>query len=248
HAPGPFKGMRAPSLKEGPTGAAGAVDVEGSGFEGVPPGLKGGGRWARTSAAEHARSAATATTVSRLRILRKSYRSARRAGSAGVRSRGVWYKGERGMATHDPRTKALVLHPDDDVVIAKAPIPAGTVLDYDGERIEVQCDIRPGHKVARRARGKGETVRRYGQVIGFATQPIAQGEHVHTHRLPEGAYQREYEVGGDVRPVDYYPADQMRYFDGFKRADGRRGSRKYVAVTSTVDCSRGVCHIIAERC
>ena len=127
------------------------------------------------------------------------------------------------MATHDLRAKALILHPNDDVVIAKAPIPTGTILDHEGERIEVQCDIRPGHKIARRARDKGETVRRYGQVIGFATQSIAQGEHIHTHNLAVGDYQREYEVGVDVRPVDYYPADQMRYFDGFKRPTGGWG-------------------------
>src|SRR5262249_27617558 len=82
-APGPFRGSNAPTLKEGPTGGGVGVVVEGSGFEGVPPGLKGGGRCARTSAAEHAKSATTATTVRRrLRILRKSYRSAGRAGSA----------------------------------------------------------------------------------------------------------------------------------------------------------------------
>ena len=109
------------------------------------------------------------------------------------------------MATHDLRAKALILHSDDDVVIAKAPIPTGTVLDHEGERLEVLCDIRPGHKIARRARAKGEAVRRYGQVIGFATQPIEKGEHVHTHNLAVGDYQREYEVGVDVRPVDYYP-------------------------------------------
>ena len=151
------------------------------------------------------------------------------------------------MATYDLRAKALILHPDDDVVIAKAPIPTGTVLDHDGDRLEVVCDVRPGHKIARRARGTGEAVRRYGQVIGFATQPIGRGEHVHTHNLAVGDYQREYEVGVDVRPVDYYPPDQMRYFDGFKRADGRVGTRNYLAVISTVNCSASVCQFIRER-
>jgi altronate hydrolase len=151
------------------------------------------------------------------------------------------------MATHDLRAKALILHPDDDVVIAKAPIAAGTVLEDGGERIEVQCDVRPGHKIARRARAQAEAVRRYGQVIGFATQPIAQGEHVHTHNLAVADYQREYEVGVDVRPVDYYPVERMRHFDGFARADGRVGTRNYVAVISTVNCSASVCQFIRER-
>ena len=151
------------------------------------------------------------------------------------------------MPTFDLRQKALILHPDDDVVIAKATVAAGTVLDNGPERITVQCDVRPGHKIARRARAQGDAVRRYGQVIGFATQPIAGGEHVHTHNLAVGQLARDYEVGADVRPVDYYPADQMRHFDGFKRADGRVGTRNYVAVISTVNCSASVCQFIRER-
>jgi len=151
------------------------------------------------------------------------------------------------MASGDLREKAIVLHPTDDVAIAKTPIPAGTVLEDGATRITVRCDIRPGHKLARRAVGQGQPVRRYGQVIGFATQPIAAGEHVHTHNLAVGELQREYEVGVDVRPVDYYPPERMRYFEGFRRPDGRVGTRNYVAVISTVNCSASVCQFIRER-
>src|SRR5262245_25354924 len=151
------------------------------------------------------------------------------------------------MPSHDLREKAIILHPDDDVAIAKAPIAAGTVLEDGPARIAVVCDIRPGHKVARRARAVGESVRRYGQVIGFATRPIAQGEHVHTHNLAVGELHQDYEVGTDVRPVEYYPPDRMRYFDGFRRPDGRAGTRNYVAVISTVNCSASVCQAVRER-
>jgi altronate hydrolase len=151
------------------------------------------------------------------------------------------------MATCDIREKAIVLHPEDDVAIAKASIPAGTVLVDGSERITVPADVRPGHKVARRGRDRGETVRRYGQVIGFATQPIGPGEHVHTHNLAVGELRQDYEVGTDVRPVDYYPPDRIRLFDGFQRADGRVGTRNYVAVISTVNCSASVCQFIRER-
>ena len=151
------------------------------------------------------------------------------------------------MATVDLRAKALVLHPDDDVAIAKAPIATGTVLEDGGRRITALCDIRPGHKLARRARAQGESVRRYGQIIGFATQPIAEGEHVHTHNLAVGELHQDYEVGTEARPVDYYPPAAMRYFDGFRRADGRVGTRNYVALISTVNCSASVCQQIRER-
>ncbi len=151
------------------------------------------------------------------------------------------------MASYDFREKALLLHPEDDVLIAKAPVPAGTVLEEGSTRLPVQCDIRPGHKIARRARARGEAVRRYGQVIGFATQPIVAGDHVHTHNLAVGEIMHDYEVGTDVRPVDYYAPAEMRHFDGFRRADGRAGTRNYVAVISTVNCSASVCQVIRER-
>ncbi|HKZ07579.1 MAG TPA: altronate dehydratase family protein, partial [Methylomirabilota bacterium] len=144
---------------------------------------------------------------------------------------------------------AIVLHPQDDVAIAKKEIKAGTVLeDAGGGPIEARADIRPGHKIARRARRAGETVRRYGQVIGFATEAIAVGDHVHTQNLGIGALSADrYEVGVDVRPVDYYPPSQMRYFDGYKRADGRVGTRNYVAIISGVNCSASVSQFVKDK-
>src|SRR5713101_4970364 len=118
------------------------------------------------------------------------------------------------MATFAITDVAIVLNPADDVAIAKREIPAGSVLEDAGGRIEVRQDIRPGHKVARHAKSTGEKVRRYGQVIGFATADIAIGDHVHTQNLAVGDLHQEYEIGTDVRPVDFYPADKMRYFDG----------------------------------
>ena len=145
------------------------------------------------------------------------------------------------MPTYALTAKAIVLKPEDDVAVAKAPLAAGTVLEDGTARIEVRGDIRPGHKVARRSREVGEVVRRYGQVIGFATRPIAIGDHVHSHNLDIGALSADrYEVGVDVTPVHHYPPEAMRYFDGFKREDGRVGTRNYVAVISGVNCSASV--------
>src|SRR5919202_6279293 len=124
------------------------------------------------------------------------------------------------MATAALTDKAIVLKPEDDVAVAKLPLEPGTVLDDGGRRIEVRQAIKPGHKIARRDVARGGVVRRYGQVIGFATTDIAVGEHVHSHNLDIGELDADrYEVGVDVRPVDFYPADRMRYFDGYKRDD-----------------------------
>src|SRR5712664_3753372 len=133
------------------------------------------------------------------------------------------------MATKYPLTdRAIVLKPEDDVAVAKAPLDVGAVLDDGGHPIEVRQDIKPGHKIARRAVRRGQPVRRYGQVIGFATQDIVVGEHVHTHNLDIGELSADrYEVGVDVQPVSMYSASEMRYFDGYKREDGRVGTRNY---------------------
>ena len=151
------------------------------------------------------------------------------------------------MATFAIKDVAVVLNPGDDVAIAKREIPAGSVIEDAGGRIEVRQDIRPGHKVARHARATGEEVRRYGQVIGFATADIAVGDHVHTQNLAVGDLHREYEVGTDVRPVNFYPPDQMRYFDGYLREDGRVGTRNYVAIISGVNCSASVSQFVKDK-
>src|SRR6202795_3459432 len=151
------------------------------------------------------------------------------------------------MATVAITDVAIVLHPGGDVAIGKKEIPAGSVREDAGGRIEVCQDIRPGHKVARRARRTGEEVRRYGQVIGFATADIAVGDHVHTQNLAVGDLHREYEIGTDVRPVNFYPPEKMRYFDGYKREDGRVGTRNYVAIVSGVNCSASVSQFVKDK-
>ena len=151
------------------------------------------------------------------------------------------------MTTHAITDVAIVLRSEDDVAIAKREIAAGALLDDAGADIRVRQDIRPGHKVARRAKRVGDAVRRYGQVIGFATADIAVGDHVHTHNLAVGDLKQEYEVGTDVRPVDYYPPSAMRYFDGYKREDGRVGTRNYVAIISGVNCSASVSQFVKDR-
>src|SRR2546423_3074425 len=153
------------------------------------------------------------------------------------------------MATiHKLTDRAIVLKPEDDVAVAKASLEKGAVFEDGARRIEARQDIKPGHKIARRAVGRGRPVRRYGQVIGFATQDIAVGEHVHTHNLDIGELSADrYEVGVDVRPVDFYPHDKMRYFEGYQREDRRVGTRNYVAIISGVNCSASVSQFVKDK-
>ena len=135
------------------------------------------------------------------------------------------------------------LHPSDDVVIARVQLISGTELRSEG--VTVRGMVPPGHKVATKAIAQGAPVRRYNQIIGFASKPIAAGEHVHVNNLAMGDFERDYAFGLDVRPVT--AASAPATFMGIKRADGRVATRNYIGLLSTVNCSATVCKLIADH-
>jgi altronate hydrolase len=141
----------------------------------------------------------------------------------------------------------LRLNPNDDVVIARKQLVTGTLLK--GEGVTVIGLVPPGHKVATRAIAAGSPVRRYNQIIGFATRDIRPGEHVHLHNLgigaEHGAFERDYAFCADVKPTAYAP--QPASFMGIVRDDGRIATRNYVGILSSVNCSATVCRAIADR-
>ncbi len=144
---------------------------------------------------------------------------------------------------------AVLLDPADDVAIAKEMLAPGTVLTLAGRSVEVWQAVPAGHKVALRAVARGAPVRRYGQVIGFASRAVAPGEHVHVHNLAAGdrGLRLDYAVGADLAPVELVPEADRRTFMGFRRADGRVGTRNYVAVLASVNCSSSAARQVVER-
>ena len=134
---------------------------------------------------------------------------------------------------------AVLLDPQDDVAIAKEMLAPGTVLLTNPGEVRVRRAVPPGHKVAVRAVPTGGPLRRYGQVIGFASAGIAPGDHVHGHNLTVGAesLRLDYAVGAGYVPVELVPEEERRTFLGFRRADGRVGTRNCVAVLASVNCS-----------
>lgn len=146
---------------------------------------------------------------------------------------------------------AIRLHPDDDVAIAKVNLAAGTTLraaaGCEPGEVSTRQLIPSGHKVALRAVAQGRPIRRYGQVIGFATRPIAPGDHVHVHNCAVAELARDYAFGVDVKPVDFVPEDRRRRFMGYRRADGRAGTRNTIAVIGTVNCSAHTVRRIAHH-
>jgi altronate hydrolase len=138
------------------------------------------------------------------------------------------------------REVAVHLHPRDDVAVAKIDLKPGTTLELTEPTetsITVRQLIRSGHKVALRQIAAGEAVRRYGQVIGFATRPIPPGEHVHMQNLQvrEPDQRSAFDVKG--KPMALVPENERRTFLGYPRPDGRVGTRNYIAVIPTVNCS-----------
>jgi len=141
---------------------------------------------------------------------------------------------------------AIVLRESDDVAVAKTRLEAGTVLiTGDGKSLTVSGTVPAGHKIALHPIAEDAPVRKYGQIIGYALGEIAPGEWVHTRNLGFGKSQNagaggltlDYEYSTAIPTVDYYPASQMRTFPGYVRPDGRVGTRNYVAIVSTVNCS-----------
>lgn len=155
---------------------------------------------------------------------------------------------ERARTGTEPLDEVAVrLHPADHVAIARVPLGPGLHLEWEGTAIAVRSLVPAGHKVALLPVAEGEPVRRYGQVIGFAGAPIAPGEHVHSHNLHVGRLDRDYAFGADVLPVAFVPQGERRTFAGYRRADGRVGTRNYLAVISSVNCSASVSRYVAER-
>ncbi len=134
------------------------------------------------------------------------------------------------------------LNTADDVIIARTELPKGT--EVISEKIKVSGVIPAGHKVATCALKVGDPVRRYNQIIGFVTQNIQPGDHVHVHNLAMGDFERDYAFCEDFVPsvVNPNPATFM----GIKRGDGRVATRNYLGVISSVNCSAHVCRLIAK--
>jgi altronate hydrolase len=149
------------------------------------------------------------------------------------------------MATATETPTAVLLRGDDDVAVAARPISQGSVLRLLERQVEAREPIGLGHKIAIRDLALGEPVRKYGQIIGFACKPIAAGAHVHVNNLKADLYERDYALATE-RPTVPAP-DRCRSFQGYLRPDGRVGTRNYIAVISTVNCSASTSRYIADR-
>ena len=142
-------------------------------------------------------------------------------------------------------TDVVQLHPQDNVCVAARNLQVGEVISVDDRSFTVTEEVRLGHKIALTDIASGEPVRKYGQIIGFMTHEVHSGGHVHSHNLGLGEFETEYASATEI-PAAPDPLTG-RTFQGYRRADGKAGTRNYLAVISTVNCSASVSKYVAER-
>lgn len=144
-----------------------------------------------------------------------------------------------------PENAALRLHPSDNVAVARLPLQPGQPLRLGDLALTVLEPVPPGHKVALLPIAAGQTVRRYGQSIGRASQAIHPGAHVHTHNLSYEETPLHYEFPHGEIPLPPAPP-RGSFFMGYPRPDGRAGTRNYVAVVAASNCAAHVVQLIAR--
>jgi altronate hydrolase len=137
------------------------------------------------------------------------------------------------------------LNRDDNVVLARADITPGTPIPEEG--VTTAGHIPAGHKMATRPIAAGEPIRRYNQIIGFATEAIGTGEHVHVQNCAMGDFERDYAFCADAKPTAMLPESERATFQGFRRANGKVGTRNYIGILSSVNCSATTSRMIAAH-
>lgn len=144
------------------------------------------------------------------------------------------------------QTQPLILSPADNVAILTARAAPGTrPLDLGAP---LEAPVMSGHKIAREDIATGAPITKFGQIIGYATRPIAAGEHVHSHNCEFGAHDQEYHVGADLDAARAaIPQVEPATFMGYRRPGGQAGTRNMIAVCATVNCSATVIRRAAEQ-
>ena len=139
-------------------------------------------------------------------------------------------------------SQTIRLDPVDNVVTATQTLEAGTPV----ETVKTQAIIPRNHKMASRPIAAGEAVRKYAQVIGYASEDIPAGAHVHVQNVEFRATEESYEFATDLRPVTPVEASAQDSFMGFRRENGRVGTRNYIGILTSVNCSATAARMIAS--
>ncbi len=140
---------------------------------------------------------------------------------------------------------SIQLSDKDNVAVVLADVAKGDTVEPAS--ITAREPIPRGHKLAVAPIKEGEAVLKYGQIIGFASAHIAPGEHVHVHNVSMGDFERDYAFGEAAREIEMVPETERATFQGYRREDGRVGTRNYIGVVTSVNCSATVARHIARE-
>lgn len=146
--------------------------------------------------------------------------------------------------TPTAENSAIHLNSADNIAVARVPLAPGAELRVDGASIVARDAVPAGHKIALRPIAAGDSILRYGQVMGTARTAIEKGQHVHTHNVgfEEISFNYEYPAG-DYSGTQI--AKDVPTFLGYAREDGRAGTRNYIAVVAASNCAAHTAEQIA---
>ena len=140
--------------------------------------------------------------------------------------------------------RALRLNAQDNVMVAVDEIRPGDAPDGCQPAVE---RIPRGHKIATALIETGAPIRKFGQIIGFASKPIAVGQWVHEHNCVMHDFARDYHFCEDAHPEQILPVERRATFEGYRRASGKAGTRNYLGILTSVNCSATVARLIARE-
>ncbi|WP_020186455.1 altronate dehydratase family protein [Methylopila sp. 73B] len=149
------------------------------------------------------------------------------------------------VETLDRQAQAILLNPVDNVAVVRSGVAAGTPIGVAG--VVTSGEVPRGHKVAVGGIASGAEVIKYGQTIGYATRDIAAGDHVHLHNMAMHDSEVVHHFAADARPTPLLPEGERRTFLGFGRANGDVGTRNYIGIVSSVNCSATVAKAVADH-
>lgn len=134
------------------------------------------------------------------------------------------------------------LDPGDNVVTVTTALDAGVAI----EDVITTGLVPRTHKIASTAIRQGDAIRKYAQIIGYASTDIHPGDHVHTHNVEFRNTSADYEFATDLKPVTFVPESERDTFMGYRRENGKVGTRNYIGILTSVNCSATAARMIAS--
>ncbi|MGB3244347.1 MAG: altronate dehydratase family protein [Sulfitobacter sp.] len=140
--------------------------------------------------------------------------------------------------------KVILLAQTDNIVVATSPVAKGSVLVDHG--VSANHDTPQGHKIAVRPIQQGAPILKFDTVIGYAAEDIAAGDWLHSHNIKFDAVDKDYAYARDYVATELLPVAARAQFMGIRRDNGRIGTRNYIGLFVTVNCSATVARKIAN--